>query len=151
MLLFLAFASRSVERSERSSQFSNKHWRLSSLAELLRHFISLTFDLIKVILEVALRQDYRECKFFFRFADSITSFKKLIRKKVSHLTYILIKVTFPSTNQHRSLYFFLFQTSSNAHQDALENVFAQGEIIFTHRLTLDESNSCPSRPTVLYV
>ena len=27
-------------------------------------------------------------------------------------------------------------------QDALENVFAQREIIFTHRLTLDESNSC---------
>ena len=26
-------------------------------------------------------------------------------------------------------------------QDALENVFAQREIIFTHRLTLDERNS----------
>ena len=36
-------------------------------------------------------------------------------------------------------------------QDALENVFAQREIILTHRLTLEESNSCPSRPTVLYV
>ena len=35
-------------------------------------------------------------------------------------------------------------------QDAVENVVAQREIIFTHRLTLEESNSCPSRPTVLY-
>ena len=30
----------------------------------------------------------------------------------------------------------------------MDNVFEQREIIFTHRLTLDESNSCPSRPTV---
>ena len=29
--------------------------------------------------------------------------------------------------------------------------FAQREIIFTHRLTLDESYSCPSRLTVLYM
>ena len=36
-------------------------------------------------------------------------------------------------------------------QHVLENVFAEREIIFTHRLTLDESNSCPSRPTVLDV
>ena len=28
MLLFLAFGSRSLERSERSSQFPNKHWRI---------------------------------------------------------------------------------------------------------------------------
>ena len=46
MLLFLAFGSRSVERSERSSQVPNKHRRLSSPAEVLGHFISLTFDLI---------------------------------------------------------------------------------------------------------
>ena len=71
-MLFLAFESPSVERSERSSQFLNKHRRLSSLAELLGHFISLTFDFFKVILEVASRQDYGECNFFFFFADSIT-------------------------------------------------------------------------------
>ena len=64
-MLFLAFESPSVERSERSSQFLNKHRRLSSLAELLGHFISLTFDFFKVILEVASRQDYGECNFFF--------------------------------------------------------------------------------------
>ena len=150
MLLFLAFGSRSVERSERSSQFPNKHWRLSSLAELLRHFISLTFDLIKVILEVALRQDYRECKFFFVLPTLSHCLKKLIRKKVSHLTCILIEGTFPSTNQHPCI-FSCFKRPSTHMQDALENVFAQREIIFTHRLTLDESNSCPSRPTVLYV
>ena len=34
-------------------------------------------------------------------------------------------------------------------QDALDNVFAQREIIFTHGLPLEESNNCPSRPTVL--
>ena len=33
----------------------------------------------------------------------------------------------------------------------MDKVFAQREIIFTHRLTLDESYSCPSRPTVLYM
>ena len=33
----------------------------------------------------------------------------------------------------------------------MDNVFAQRQIIFTHRLILDESNSCPSRPTVLYM
>ena len=41
------------------------------------YFSYLWFDLI--ILEVALRQDNRECNFFC-FADSITLFKKLIRK-----------------------------------------------------------------------
>ena len=46
MLLFLAFGSRSVERSERSSQVPNKHRRLSSPAEVVGNFISLTFDLI---------------------------------------------------------------------------------------------------------
>ena len=45
MLLFLAFGS--VERCQRSSQVVNKHWRMSSPAELLGHFIPLTFDLIK--------------------------------------------------------------------------------------------------------
>ena len=98
---------------------------------------------------MALRQDYRECNVFC-FADSITLFKKLIRKKVSHLTCILIEGTFPSTNQHPCI-FSCFKRPSTHMQDALENVFAQREIIFTHRLTLDESNSCPSRPTVLYV
>ena len=66
MLLFLAFGSRSVERSERSSQVPNNHWRMSSPAALLGHFISLTFDLTNKILEVASwRQDYSKCKFFF--------------------------------------------------------------------------------------
>ena len=95
---------------------------------------------------MALRQDYREC-IFFCFADSITLFKKLIRKKVSHLTCILIEGTFPSTNQHPCI-FSCFKRPSTHMQDALENVFAQREIIFTHRLTLDESSSCPSRPAV---
>ena len=84
---------------------------------------------------------------FFCFADSITLLKKLIRKKVSHLTCILIKGTFPSTNQHPCI-FSCFKRPSTHMQDALENVFAQREITFTHRLTLEESNSCPSRPTV---
>ena len=47
MLLFLALGSRSVERSKRSSQAPNNHWRLSSPAAPLGHLISLTFDLIK--------------------------------------------------------------------------------------------------------
>ena len=47
MLLFLSFCSRSVERSERSSQVPNNHSRMSSPAALLGHFISLTLDLIK--------------------------------------------------------------------------------------------------------
>ena len=130
MLLFLALGSRSVERSERLSQFPNKQWRLSSKAELLGHFISLTFDFIYVILEVALRQDYRECKFFFCFADSIALVKKLIRKKVSHITCNLIEGTFPSMNQHRCI-FSCFKRPSTHMQDALESVFAQQEKFFT--------------------
>ena len=47
MLLFLALGSRSVERSKRSSQAPNNHWRLSSPTAPLGHLISLTFDLIK--------------------------------------------------------------------------------------------------------
>ena len=47
VLLFLAFGSRSVERSERSSQVPNNRLRMSSPAVLLGHFISLTFDLIE--------------------------------------------------------------------------------------------------------
>ena len=43
MLLFLVFGSWSVERSERSSQVLNV---FTGGAELLGHFISLTFDLI---------------------------------------------------------------------------------------------------------
>ena len=44
-LLFLAVGSRSVKRSEKSSQALNKHLRMFSPAELFGHFISLTFDL----------------------------------------------------------------------------------------------------------
>ena len=124
MLLFLDFGSRPVERSERSSQVQNKHWRLSSLAELLGHFI-LEFDLRN--LEVAFRQDYRQSKFllfFFCFADSITLFKKIISKKVSHLTCILIEGTFPSTNQHPCT-FSCFISPPTHKQDALENAFSQ--------------------------
>ena len=98
---------------------------------------------------MALRQDYREYNVFC-FADSITLFKKLIRKKVSHLTCILIERTLPWTNQNPCI-FSCFKRPSTHMQDALENVFAQREITFTHRLTLDESNSCRSRPTVLCV
>ena len=87
---------------------------------------------------------------FFGFAASITLLKKLSRKKVSHLTCILIEGTFPSTNQHPCV-FSCFKRPSTHMQDALENDFAQREIIFAHRLTIDQSNSCPSRPTVLYV
>ena len=79
--------------------------------------------------------------YFFSFADSITLFKKLIREKVSHLTCILIEGTFPSTNQHPCI-FSCFKRPSTHMQDALEYVFAQWEIILTHRLTLHKSNSC---------
>ena len=58
MLLFLAVGSRSVKRSERSSQALNKHLRMFSPAELFGHFISLTFDLFLEILEVTLMRDY---------------------------------------------------------------------------------------------
>ena len=113
------------------------------------YFSYLWFD--SIILEVALRQDNRKCKFFFVcLADSISLFKQLIRKKVSHLTCILIEGTFLSTNQHPCI-FSCFKRPSTHMQDALENVFVQREIIFTHRLALEESNSCLSRPTVLYV
>ena len=44
--------------------------------ELLGHFISLTFDLIEGILEVAARQEDFLC-----FADSITFFKNLSEKR----------------------------------------------------------------------
>ena len=74
----LTFGSRSVKRSERSSQVPNNHWRMSSPAVLLGASFLLHLIWLK-ILEVALRQDYSECKFFFCFADSITLFKKLIR------------------------------------------------------------------------
>ena len=74
----LAFGSRSVERSERSSQVPNNHWRMSSPAALLGASFLLHFIWLK-ILEVALRQDYSNCKFFFCFANSTTLFKKLIR------------------------------------------------------------------------
>ena len=47
------------------------HWR-----ELLGHFISLTFDLIEEILEVASREEDFLC-----FADSITLFKNLSEKR----------------------------------------------------------------------
>ena len=56
MLRFLAFGSRSVERSE-----DGIYWRSSSVTL----FPLIHFDLIKVILEVALRRDYGECNSFF--------------------------------------------------------------------------------------
>ena len=75
--------------------------------------------------------------------DCITLFKKLyIRQKGFPLNL--------HTNG-RNLLFSYFKRPSTHMQDALENVFAQREIVLTHRLTLDERNSCPSRPTVLYV
>ena len=74
----LAFGSRSVERSERSSQVPNNHWRMSSPAAFLGASFLLHLIWLK-ILEVALRQDYSNCKFLFCFANSITLFKKLIR------------------------------------------------------------------------
>ena len=70
--------SRSVERSERSSQVPNNHWRMSSPAAFLGASFLLHLIWLK-ILEVALRQDYSNCKFLFCFANSITLFKKLIR------------------------------------------------------------------------
>ena len=47
--------------------------------------------------------------------------------------------TFPPTNHATSLYFYCFKRPPTHMPDALENVFAQREIIFTHRLTPDES------------
>ena len=60
------------------------------------------------------------------FADSLTLFKALVRKKVPYLQNS--DGTFPKTNQ-LSLYSFLFQTSFEAH-DALEDVLALRNIIF---------------------
>ena len=76
--------------------------------------------------------------------------KDLYLLKLPNRTCILIEGTFPSMNQH-SCIFSCFKRPSMHLQDALENVFTQRETIFTHKLTLDESNSRPSRPTVLYV
>ena len=133
MLLFLAFGSWRVERSERSSQVANKHWLLSSPAEVLGHFISLKFDLIKEILEVASRQDYRQCNFFC-FADSITLFKKLIRKK-GFLLNLHPDRTNLSIDEPTSLYFFLFQNSFNAHARCTRKCFfAQRKIIFESQI-----------------
>ena len=73
--------------------------------------------------------------------------KNLSEKKISYLTCIVIEGTFPSTNQHPCTS-NLFQNSST--QDALENVLARKKKL-SHRLTLDENDSCPSRATVLYV
>ena len=130
MLLFqgLAFSSRSVERSERSRQVLNKHWRLSSPAEVLGHFISLTFDLTEKK-EVGLRQDYRQCNFFFVLPTLSLLWKNLSENKVCYLTCIRIEGTFPLTNQHPCT-FSCFKSSSTNMQDALENVSAQRIIIF---------------------
>ena len=127
---------------------SGKIWKIEPIPEqtlkiicLLGHIISLTFDLIKVILEVALSQDYREVFFFL---------KKTYQKK-GFLLNLHPNRRNLSIDEPTSLNFSCLKRPSTHMQDALENVFAQREIIFTHRLTLDESNSCPSRPTVLYV
>ena len=98
---------------------------------------------------MALRHDYRQCNLFL-FSDSITLFKKLIRKKVSYLTCILIKGTFLSTNEHPCT-FCCFKRPSTHTQDALENALHNKKYFWSHRLTPDESNSCLSGTTVLYM
>ena len=144
MLLFLVFGSRGQwkDLKDRANSRINPedclHWR-----ELLGLFISLTFDLIEEILEVASRQDYRECKIFFVF-PSLSHCLKTYQKNSFPLNL-------PPSRRNLSINeptFSCFKRPSTHTQDALENVFAQREIIFTHRLTLDERNSCPSRPTL---
>ena len=113
---------------------SGKIWKIEPIPEqtlkilftgrsLLGHFISLAFDLIYVILEVALRQDYRERRLFsFCFADSITLFKILIRKKGFPLNLHPNRRNL-SIDEPTSLYFFLFQTSFNAHARCTRKCF----------------------------
>ena len=135
--------------------------------ETMLHWLQVAIDLHKSKLYVKTKQKFSKDinSFASKVGKRYNSRNKwwvetLLRKrrskytnpegKVSHLTCILIEGTFPSTNQHPCT-FCCFKRPSTHMQDALENVFAQREIIFTHRLTLDEGNSCPSRPTVLYV
>ena len=127
MLPFLAFGSRTVERSERLSQVPNNHWRMSSPAALLGHFISLTFDLINKILEVASwRQDYSKCKFFFVLPTLSHCLKNLSEERFPTLLESWSKE--PSHRRTNILVLFPFQKLFNAH-GALENVVAQWKII----------------------
>ena len=93
-------------------------------APRLLYFSYIWFDLRNSRTRMALRQDYRQCKSFFWvcFSDSITLFKKLIGKKVSHLqTCSLIEGL--SIDEPTSLYFFLFQKSFNAHARCTRKCF----------------------------
>ena len=70
---------------------------------------------------MAFWQDYRQCNFFC-FADSITLFKKCIRKKCFLLNLHPDRSNL-SIDETTSLYFFLFQKSFNAHARCTRKCF----------------------------
>ena len=105
MLLFLAFGSRSVERSERSSQVPNNHWRMSSPAALLGASFLLHFIWLK-ILKVALRQDYSNCNFFF-----VLPTRPHCLKNSSEVVNLNPDRRNLSIDESTSLYFFLSKSS----------------------------------------
>ena len=101
----LASGSRSVKRSERSSQVPNNHWRMSSPAVLLGASFLLHLIWLK-ILEVALRQDYSECNFFF-----VLQTRSHCLKNLSEVVNLNPDRRNLSIDEPTSLYFFLSKSS----------------------------------------
>ena len=124
MSQFLTFVSQSVDRAK-----SQTNKTVSTV--LLGHNAS-TFDTPVLLRNSGSHFSERLEAMDVWFADSLTLFKALIRKKVPCLQNT--DGTFPKTNQS-SLYNFLFQKSFEAH-DALEDVLALRKIIFESRLEL---------------
>lgn len=124
VLKFLSFISQSVDRTKSQT---NKNIE----TVLLGHNSSI-FDTPVLLRNSGTHFTERLQKMDICFADSLTLFKTLIRKKLPCLQNS--DGTFPKPNQS-SLYNFLFAKSFEAH-DALEDVLALRKIIFESRLEL---------------
>ena len=124
VLKLLSFISQSVDRAKSQT---NKNIE----TVLLGHNSSI-FDTPVLLINSGTHFTERLQKMDICFADSLTLFKTLIRKKLPCLQNS--DGTFPKPNQS-SLYNFLFAKSFEAH-DALEDVLALRKIIFESRLEL---------------
>ena len=124
VLNFLSFISQSVDRAKSQT---NKN-----VETVLLGHNSSTFDTPVLLRNSGTDFTERLQKMDICFADSLTLFKTLIRKKLPCLQNS--DGTFPKPNQS-SLYNFLFAKSFEAH-DALEDVLALRKIIFESRLEL---------------
>ena len=118
MMLFLAYYLLLVhgqwkDLKDRAKSRSNTEDCLPQWSSWLTLFFLLLICLRNSINEFKARL---QAAYFFSFADSITLFKKLIRKKVSYLHPDRRNL---SIDEPTSFHFFLFQKSFNA-QDVLE-------------------------------